>query len=65
MAKTKCINLDEFPMSLDVSDISKILRLSKFKTYELCHRADFPSIIMGRRIFVPKPAFVKWLEDPK
>jgi hypothetical protein len=58
-------NLDELPLSLKVSDISKILDISLGNAYVLCHSEEFPSVAIGRRIVIPKLAFIKWLENPK
>lgn len=63
--ENRITNVEELPLSLDVSDIAKILGISKANAYELCHSNNFPAVKVGeRRIIVPKPAFVKWLENP-
>lgn len=58
-------NLDEMPLVLNVSEVAKILRLSKANTYELCHSKGFPCIRAGeRRILIPREALRKYLENP-
>ncbi len=57
--------LEELPLSLSVSDVSRILGIGRANAYELCHSNNFPAIVIGRRIVVPKLAFIKWLENPK
>ena len=59
------IILEELPLALDVSDVSRVLGIGKANAYELCHSNNFPAVIVGRRIIIPKPAFIKWLENPK
>lgn len=56
--------IEELPLSLDVNILSKALGISKGKAYELCHSQGFPAIIIGKKIIVPKLAFIKWMENP-
>lgn len=55
-------SFDNLPITLTVSDISKVMGLSLAKTYELTRRRDFPCIHVGRRLVVPKSSFIKWLD---
>ena len=57
--------MDDLPLSLTVEDIGDIMGLSKNKAYELCHSKGFPCVIVGKRMIIPKLAFLKWLETPK
>lgn len=59
------VNVDELPLSLTVQDVAKILGLSKNSAYVLCHSEGFPCIKVGRRMIIPKLAFIKWMENPK
>jgi excisionase family DNA binding protein len=63
--KNSYCNVDDLPLSLTVEDIGDIMGLSKNKAYELCHSKGFPCVIVGRRMIIPKLAFLKWLETPK
>ena len=56
--------IDRLPLTLDATDIAKILGISKQNAYILMHRKDFPSVQIGRRLIVPKLAFIKWMENP-
>jgi excisionase family DNA binding protein len=58
-------NIEELPLALNVIDIAHVLGLSKQNAYALCHRRDFPSVKIGKRIIVPRLAFERWMEDPK
>jgi excisionase family DNA binding protein len=55
---------DNLPLTLEASDIAKLLNISKANAYQLLHSKSFPSVQVGRRLIVPKPAFIKWLENP-
>jgi hypothetical protein len=61
---TRYISEDQLPLTLTVRDISNITGLSLGKAYELCHFKHFPKIIIGKRIIIPKQAFLKFWNDP-
>ena len=52
----------ELPLVLTVSDVQRMLGISRGTAYELAHRQDFPIVRIGRVIRVPRDAFLKWLE---
>lgn len=58
-------SVEELPLSLTVSDVSKVLRIGRNNAYDLCNSADFPSVKIGNRIIIPKLAFIEWLKNPK
>lgn len=49
------------PRCLNAEEISALLGLSLSATYELMHRADFPTIYLGRRMVVPIDKYEEWL----
>jgi hypothetical protein len=55
--------IDDLPLILTVKDISQVLNIALVKAYDLCHSEGFPSKTIGKRIIVPKLAFVKWMEN--
>lgn len=60
----KPIKTCELPLTLTVDDIAKALGISKQNAYILCHRKSFPCVQVGKRLVIPRAAFVKWLENP-
>lgn len=56
---------EDLPLSLQAKDVSKLLKISLRNAYILCNSKTFPSVRVGNRIVVPRPAFIKWLENPK
>lgn len=62
--KSTVMNLDELPLSLTVDDVAKTLGISKANAYELCKSMGFPCVNVGKRLIIPKLAFVKWMENP-
>ena len=51
---------DDLPLILNVNDVASILAISKVSAYELVKSKGFP---VGRRIKIPKAAFIEWLDD--
>ena len=44
-----------------VTDLPMLLGISRATAYQLVHRADFPTISIGKRILIPKAALDEWL----
>lgn len=63
--KTAYLTIEQLPLSLTVEDVSRVLGISKAGAYDLCHSEGFPSVIIGRRIVIPKLAFIEWMRNPK
>lgn len=47
---------------LSVADIQQALGCGRRQAYELANSADFPAIRLGRKIVIPRDAFLRWLE---
>lgn len=41
-------------LTLSVEEAGKLLGVSRAIAYQLSHRADFPTLHIGKRILVPK-----------
>lgn len=54
---------DALPLVLNVSDIASIFAISKVSAYELVKSDGFPVVRVGRRIKIPKSAFISWLDE--
>ena len=57
----KLKNYDDLPLVLDVSDIRRIMGISRASAYELVHTPGFPAFRSGRLIKVSKKAFFDWM----
>ncbi|MFI3227964.1 MAG: helix-turn-helix domain-containing protein [Clostridia bacterium] len=55
-------NYDELPIMLTVSDLSKLLGISRAGAYDLVHREDFPTLKIGTRIIIPKDKLIDWID---
>lgn len=47
---------------LKVSDIAIILGISRARAYELVNSDGFPRIVMGKRLIIPRQAFMDWID---
>jgi len=60
---TDVVNYQELPVALTVSEVQKVLRISRGGAYQLIHREDFPTVKIGRRYIIPRDKFIEWLEE--
>lgn len=54
--------LTDLPLMLNAEDIKTIMNISRAGAYQLMHRADFPTILIGKRMVVPRDKFLEWIE---
>ena len=59
----KYVNYEQLPLMLNAEDITDVMNISRAGAYQLMHREDFPKIIIGKRIVVPRDKFLEWLEN--
>jgi excisionase family DNA binding protein len=52
----------ELPLSLTVEQVAGVLGIGRVQAYNLVHTEGFPKIKVGRRIVVPRQAFINWME---
>ena len=52
----------ECRLTMKVSDLQQALGISRNQAYDLANRADFPAIRLGRKILIPRDAFLRWLD---
>ena len=55
-------NYDELPLVLNITDIQRLMGISRASAYELVRTPGFPAARSGRLIKVSKKAFFDWLE---
>ena len=54
-------SLDQLPLSLSAEDIAATLNISRANAYMLVHRADFPTIRIGKRMVVHRDKLIDWM----
>ena len=50
-------------LTMTVSDVQHAMNIGRNTAYDLVNRADFPKIRMGRKIIIPRDAFLRWLDQ--
>lgn len=60
--KKRIYSEEELPCWLSAADVSAFLGLGMTATYELLNQQQFPKIIHGRRILVPRDRFLDYLD---
>lgn len=48
-------------ITFSAPELAAILGISRSKAYDLMHRADFPTLRIGRRLLVVRASFEVWL----
>ena len=60
---TKLTSIGDLPITLSVEDVASYLGISRVGAYNLCHSKGFPSMRIGKRILIPRDAFLAWLKE--
>lgn len=63
MQKYKFKSLEELPTGFNPDILADILGISRSNAYSLVKSEGFPKINIGKRIVIPKEAFIKWLDE--
>jgi predicted DNA-binding transcriptional regulator AlpA len=58
----KYITYDQLPLMLNAEDVQAVMNISRAGAYQLMHRADFPTILIGKRMVAPRDKFLEWVE---
>ena len=60
---TEFTSLDQLPLTLSADQVASVLGLSRAKTYELMHSKGFPTLVIGKRLIVPKDQLLRWIDQ--
>ena len=55
--------LDDLPQALKMKDVAKIMGVCVPKAYDIARRPEFPVIRDGRKLIIPRDAFLEWLNN--
>ena len=58
----KYTSLDQLPVSLNADQVAAVLGISRANAYGLMHRRDFPTLVIGKRMVVPKDKLIDWID---
>ena len=56
------LSLETLPPVLNATQVSEVLGISRAGAYNLMHRADFPTLLIGKRMLVPKDNLLAWID---
>ncbi len=54
---------DELPLMLSVPELAALLGISRAGAYELVKEPEFPSLMIGSRIIIPRDKLIKWIDE--
>jgi len=49
--------------TLKISEVAKEIGINEIAAYELAKQPGFPAFFIGKRIIVPREAFMAWLNN--
>lgn len=55
--------MDENKLTLTVDELAAQLGISRPIAYRLAHSDDFPAIVVGKRILIPRAGLEAWLVE--
>ena len=50
-------------MCMNAEDIQRALGISRAFAYQLMHSNGFPTIVIGKRMVVPRDKFLQWMDE--
>ena len=50
-------------VTMTVSDLQQAMGIGRNAAYDLVNRADFPKVRVGKKIIIPREAFLRWLDQ--
>ena len=53
----------QLPLTLTVEEVGQVLGIGRVKAYELANQEGFPTLRLGKRLCVPKQAFINWIDS--
>lgn len=56
-------SIEDLPAMLSIPQVASALNISRTSAYELAHRKNFPAILIGSRIIVPKDRLIAWIDN--
>ena len=56
-------SFDQYPPVMNATQLSEALGISRAGAYQLLHRADFPTLHIGKRLMVPRDKLILWIDS--
>lgn len=55
-------SFEDLPLTLCASDVASVLGISRSGAYTLMRSKGFPTIMIGKRMVVPKHKLIEWID---
>ena len=56
-------SIEDMPMMLTITQVADVLSISRTSAYELAHCKNFPAMLIGSRIVVPRDRLIGWIDE--
>lgn len=56
-------SIEDMPIMLTITQVASALNISRTSAYELAHCKNFPAMLIGSRIIVPKDRLMVWIDN--
>jgi predicted DNA-binding transcriptional regulator AlpA len=60
---TTYTSYEQLPLALNADDVAAVLGVSRANAYTIMHSKGFPTIVIGKRMIVPKDKLLAWMEE--
>ena len=56
-------SIEDMPMMLTITQVAAVLSISRTSAYVLAHCKNFPAMLIGSRIVVPRDRLIGWIDE--
>ena len=56
-------SIEDMPMMLTITQVAAVLSISRTSAYALAHCKNFPAMLIGSRIVVPRDRLIGWIDE--
>ena len=60
---TTYTSYEQLPLALNADDVAAVLGISRANAYTLMRSKGFPTLIIGKRMTVPKDKLLEWMDE--
>ena len=54
---------EQLPLALNAEEVAQVLGISRANAYTLMHSESFPTLVIGKRLVVPRDRLLVWMEE--
>ena len=56
-------SINELPIILNADQVAEVLGISRAHAYCVMHSKGFPTLVIGKRMVVPKDKLIRWIDQ--